>query len=258
MIPNRIAGKRAVITGGGSGIGRATAMLLARAGVALELIGRNVDKLLETQATIIGEIPGASVSIHVLDVRNTGAMDQLVQQLTLKPVDILVNNAGLALGLGPVDSYAPEDIDTVIDTDVKALIHMTRLMGAHFRAENRGHIVNIGSIAGYEAYPGGSVYNAAKFAVNGFNKALKMDFHGTGVRASAISPGMVETDFSLVRFHGDASRASKVYAGTTPLSPENIAELIYTQLNAPEHVNVIDLIVYPVAQSSATLVHRSI
>jgi NADP-dependent 3-hydroxy acid dehydrogenase YdfG len=258
MIPNRLAGKHAFITGGGSGIGRATALLFAKAGVDISLSGRRIETLQETERIIREESPSVRVQIFVADVRDTARMEAVCSAVTSSGLDILVNNAGLALGLEPLDKYAPEDIDTVIDTDVKALLQVTRLIGGFFRAQNTGHIINVGSIAGQEAYPGGSVYNAAKFAVHGITKAVKMDFHGTNVRVSEVSPGMVETDFSRVRFKGDAERAAKVYAGTTPLTAEDIAEIIYFQANAAPHVNILDSVVYPVSQSAATMVHRNV
>jgi NADP-dependent 3-hydroxy acid dehydrogenase YdfG len=258
MIPNRLAGKHAFITGGGSGIGRATALLFAKAGVDISLAGRRIEALQETERIIREQTTSVRVQIFVADVRDTARMEEVCSAVTSSGLDILVNNAGLALGLEPIDKYAPEDIDTVIDTNVKALLQVTRLIGGYFRTQNTGHIINVGSIAGQEAYPGGSVYNASKFAVHGITKAVKMDFHGTNVRVSEVLPGMVETDFSLVRFKGDAERAAKVYAGTTPLTAEDIAEIIFFHANAAPHVNILHSVVYPVSQSSATMVHRNL
>lgn len=257
MIPNRLQGKHAFITGGGSGIGRATALIFARAGVHVSLSGRREAPLRETAALIHSLNPDVKTAVFEADVRDLARMEQVCAAVTGCGLDILVNNAGLALGLEPIDAYSPSDIDTVIDTDVKALLQVTRLIGSYFRKQNNGHIINVSSIAGHQAYPGGSVYNAAKFAVHGITQAVKMDFHGTGVRVSEVSPGMVQTDFSRVRFKGDESRAAKVYANTTPLTAEDIAEIIYFQANAAPHVNILDSVVYPVTQSAATMVYRT-
>jgi NADP-dependent 3-hydroxy acid dehydrogenase YdfG len=172
-------------------------------------------------------------------------------------VDILINNAGLASGKDPIDSADFEDWDKMIDTNIKGLLNMMRFVGERMKKRNHGHIINVGSIAGHEAYPGGSVYCGTKHAVDAITRAAKMDLHGTEIRVSAVSPGLVETEFSEVRFHGDREKAAEVYQNVKPLSADDIADIILFIATRPPHVNIMDTIVLPVSQSSSTMVHRS-
>ncbi len=171
-------------------------------------------------------------------------------------MDILINNAGLALGTDPVFQASLDDWNTMIDTNIKGLLYISRLVSAQMKERNCGHIINIGSTAGHESYAGGVVYSATKHAVKAITEATKKDLHGSEVRVSMISPGLVETEFSEVRFGGDKEKAKKVYKGMKPLVAQDIAEIIVFVANRPAHVNIMDTIIYPVAQSSATMVHR--
>lgn len=250
----RLKGKQVLITGATSGIGKAAALQFAEAGCDLILTGRR-QKRLEELKNEFSALHNVRVKTAVFDVRDRDACRKFVDSI-LNPVDILINNAGLASGLDPVDGADFDDWDVMIDTNIKGLLNMVRLLGPGMRERNSGHIINIGSIAGYEAYPNGSVYCGTKHAVKAITQASKMDFHGTNVRVSAVSPGLVETEFSEVRFHGNRERASGVYSGMEPLSAVDIAEIILFTASRPPHVNIMDTIVLPVAQSSSTMVHR--
>jgi 3-hydroxy acid dehydrogenase / malonic semialdehyde reductase len=251
----RLEGKQVLITGATAGIGRAAARHFAGAGSRLILTGRRKERLDELKTEIEQEF-GVQVKVFDFDVRNRDACRKFSESLDV-PVDILINNAGLASGLDPVDSADFDDWDRMIDTNIKGLLNMMRLIGPGMRERNSGHIINIGSLAGYEAYPGGSVYSGTKHAVKAITRASKMDFHGTHVRISAVSPGLVETEFSEVRFHGNRERAKGVYTGMDPLTADDIAEIILFTASRPPHVNIMDTIVLPVAQSASTMVHRS-
>jgi 3-hydroxy acid dehydrogenase / malonic semialdehyde reductase len=171
-------------------------------------------------------------------------------------VDVLVNNAGLAAGLAPLQEGDPDDWELMVDTNVKGLLWVTRTVVPRMIARGRGHVINIGSIAGRETYPGGAVYCASKAAVDRITAGLRMDLLGTGVKVSTVDPGMVDTEFSLVRFHGDAERAHDVYAGMVPLTAEDIAETVVWVADRPAHVQVADVVIFPTAQASATRVAR--
>jgi NADP-dependent 3-hydroxy acid dehydrogenase YdfG len=250
-----LRGKTAIITGASSGIGSAIAVQFAELGIRLLLTARRKERLeaLSQELEKKFEIP---VSTFAFDVSNRAACEQFVSEIASEPIDILINNAGLALGVDPVNSANLDDWETMIDTNVKGLLFMTRLISPKMVQQKSGHIVNMGSIAGHEAYRGGSVYCASKHAVSAITSSMKMDLTGTGVRVSMVSPGMVETDFSNIRFHGDIERAKKVYEGMTPLSAEDIADLVTFIVTRPPHVDIMDILVYPTAQSSSYLVHR--
>lgn len=256
MIPNRISGKRALITGATSGIGRACARSFADAGVHLILAGRRIDRLLTLKQELIRRYRNLEVEVHSFDIQKLDQVQHFVEELGTLKVDILINNAGLAAGLDPIDKADLKDWEQMIDTNVKGLLYVTRAFAQHFRARNAGHIINVGSIAGYEAYAGGSVYAATKHAVKAITRATKHDFLGTKVRVSEVSPGLVETEFSQVRFKGDEQRAQAVYRGIEPLTAEDVAELIYFVANCKDHVNILDSIILPVAQAAATAVAR--
>lgn len=252
---NRLKDKLVLITGATSGIGKATAQLFAKAGCGLAITGRRKKKLdsvkreLETRYEV-------DVTTGVFDIRDREACGQFLESL-LKPVDILINNAGLARGTDAVFEASFDDWDAMIDTNVKGLLAMTRLITPAMKQRNSGHIINIGSVAGHESYPGGSVYCASKHAVKAITEATKKDLHGTRVRVAMVSPGLVETEFSNVRFKGDNKRADNVYKGMEPLLAQDIAEIVLFMANRPPHVNIMDTIVFPVAQSSSTMVDRS-
>ena len=250
----RLKGKRVLITGATAGIGKAAAHQFALAGCDLILTGRRKSRL-ESLKNEIEDASDARVKIFSFDIRDREACRSFVNSLT-DPVDILINNAGLASGLDPVDSADFDDWDAMIDTNVKGLLNMMRLIGPSMRERNSGHIINISSIAGHESYPKGSVYCGTKHAVKAITQAAKMDFHGTGVRVSAVSPGLVDTEFSEVRFHGDTDKARGVYSGMQPLTANDIAEIILFTASRPAHVNIMDTIVLPVDQSSSVMVHR--
>ena len=253
---NRLSNKTALITGATAGIGAETARQLARMGVHLILTGRRREKLETLKSEILRTHPDVRVMIHDFDITNVDACKAFFEIYKDQIPDILINNAGLASGADKVQDANLDDWDLMIDTNVKGLITMTRLFVNGMIARNSGHIMNLSSVAGVESYPGGSVYCATKHAVHAFTKALKMDLGHTNIRVSMISPGAVETEFSMVRFKGDAERAAKVYEGINPLIAVDIAEIIVFVLNRPEHVNILDTLVFSVAQSSATQIHR--
>ncbi|HKL14806.1 MAG TPA: SDR family NAD(P)-dependent oxidoreductase [Balneolaceae bacterium] len=252
---DRLQNKWTVITGATSGIGKACAELFAEAGSHLVLTGRRIERL-ETLKKEIETTHSVTVRISAFDVRDRQACIDFVDNLS-QPVDILINNAGLAVGKDPVDQAEFDDWDRMIDTNVKGLLTMTRLITPGMKERNSGHIINIGSIAGHEAYAGGVVYCATKHAVDAITKSTKKDLHGTAIRVGAVSPGLVETEFSNVRFKGDDDSAVKVYEGMEPLTGSDIAEIVLFMASRPDHVNIMDSIVYPVQQSASTLVDRS-
>ena len=252
---DRLRDKWTVITGATAGIGKACAELFAQAGSNLVLTGRRVERLESLKADLESNY-SVSVEVSAFDVRDRDACSNFVNSLS-HPVDILINNAGLAVGKDPVDQAEFDDWDRMIDTNVKGLLTMTRLIVPGMKERNSGHIINIGSIAGHEAYAGGVVYCATKHAVDAITKATKKDLHGTAIRVGEVSPGLVETEFSNVRFKGDDESADKVYEGMEPLTGNDIAEIVLFMASRPDHVNIMDSIVYPVQQSAATLVDRS-
>lgn len=255
MAFHRLKDKWVLITGATSGIGKACAFHFAEAGSNLILTGRREKRLSEIRDEIIQKHQ-VEVDFYSFDVRDREACKECVDSIE-HPIDILVNNAGLASGKDPVDQADFEDWDKMIDTNVKGLLSMTRFISEMMRKRNSGHIINVGSIAGHEAYPGGSVYCGTKHAVKAITQATKMDLHGTNIRVSAVSPGLVETEFSEVRFHGDREAADSVYTNLDPLTADDIAEIILFMASRPPHVNIMDTIVLPTAQSSSTMVHRS-
>ena len=202
---------------------------------------------------------GTSVLIGALDVRDGEACREVVEGLppSWRDVDILVNNAGLSRGMAPLHQGLLSDWEEMLDTNVKGLLYLTRLVVPGMVARGRGHVVNIGSIAGHEVYPGGNVYCASKHAVHALSQGLRMDLVGTPLRVTEISPGMVETEFSVVRFHGDAERAGKVYQGLKPLCGEDVAACALWAVQQPAHVQVNEIVVMPTAQASAGVVSRT-
>jgi 3-hydroxy acid dehydrogenase/malonic semialdehyde reductase len=254
---NRIEGKTALITGASSGIGQACARAFASRGAHLVLLARRAERLQEL-ADELTEQFGVSVRTGTVDVRERESLVALRDELEGEGIelDILVNNAGLAAGADKLQTGDFEDWDRMIDTNVKGLLSVIRLFVPGLIERNRGHVVNIGSIAGHQTYSGGGVYNATKYGVRAINEALALDLVGTKVRVSSVDPGLVETEFSEVRFGGDAERAKGVYLGYTPLAPEDVADAVCYVTNVPAHVNVLDLIILPTDQRSAHTVHK--
>jgi 3-hydroxy acid dehydrogenase/malonic semialdehyde reductase len=240
----QLEGKSAVVTGASSGIGAATAAALAREGARVVGGARRIDRIAPPLTPL------------ELDVTDPQSCEQFVKTATeeLTGIDILVNAAGLALGRDPFDHSTESDEHTVLETNVNGLIRITRLCLPHLR--DGGHIVNMGSIAGRQAYPNGSLYVTSKFAVRGFTYALREDLLGRPIHITTVDPGLVETDFSLVRFRGDADAASKVYEGVQAMTPEDIAECVVFAVTRPSHVNVDEIVVKALAQSSGGRILR--
>jgi 3-hydroxy acid dehydrogenase/malonic semialdehyde reductase len=250
-----LAGKVALVTGATAGFGEACAEAFVRAGVLVIAAGRRKERL-EALAARLGKD-----KIHplVLDVQDRAAVERAVARLppALSAVEILVNNAGLALGLEPAHRASLDEWETMIATNCRGLVTMTRAVLPGMVERNRGHVVNVGSVAGSYPYPGGNVYGATKAFVHQFTLNLRADLLGTGVRATAIEPGMAETEFSLVRFQGDAAKAAKVYDGVKPLSPQDVAEAILWSVSLPAHVNVNVIELMPTQQAfSPFAIHR--
>ncbi|WP_373073026.1 SDR family NAD(P)-dependent oxidoreductase [Zeaxanthinibacter enoshimensis] len=247
--------KTALITGASSGIGKATAEKFAREGLRLILCGRRQDRLDELSAEL-----GKITEVHCLnfDVRDKEAVFLAIGSLPseFSRIDILVNNAGNAHGLDPIAEGSLEDWDAMLDINVKGLLYVTKAVLPQMTERKAGHILHIGSTAGKEVYPNGNVYCASKHAVDAINQGMRMDLNAYGIRVGAINPGLVETEFSKVRFKGDEERAGKVYQGYQPLLPEDIADILYFAVSRPAHVNIADLVVMPTAQASSTQVKK--
>lgn len=248
----------ALITGATSGIGRATALRLAKAGYRVIITARRAD-LLQQFADDMRRT-GAEVYTLTFDVRSLDscrrALDSLPEEW--KEIDVLINNAGLALGLEPEFEGDVVDWETMIDTNIKGLLYMTRLVVPGMVSRNRGHIVNIGSVAGDAAYAGGNVYCATKAAVKLITDGLRIDLADTAVRSTTIKPGLVETDFSRVRFHGDEQRADNVYKGIQPLTGEDIADVVLYAVQAPRHVQIAEVLVLATHQASGSVIKRNL
>ncbi|NHF58861.1 SDR family NAD(P)-dependent oxidoreductase [Flavobacteriaceae bacterium TP-CH-4] len=248
--------KNALITGATSGIGLATASLFAKKGINLILCGRRQERL-DALAAELGE----RVRVHTLnfDVRNRESVSKAIISLPeeFSKIDILINNAGNAHGLDPIDEGSLEDWDAMIDINVKGLLYVSKAILPQMVGRKTGHIINIGSTAGKEVYPKGNVYCASKHAVDAINQGMRIDLNPYGIRVGAVNPGLVETEFSKVRFKGDEARAETVYQGFQPLRPEDIADIVYFVVSRPYHVNIADLVVMPTAQASSTIVNRN-
>jgi len=244
-------GKTALVTGASSGIGRATAEALAREGFSLIICGRRKERLEELQTKLSAF---ATVHILVFDVRNQPETNTAIASLpeAFKTIDVLVNNAGNAHGLSPIENGDTQDWDAMIDINIKGLLYVSKAIIPGMTERRSGHIINIGSIAGKEVYPNGNVYCATKHAVDALNKGMRMDLNQYGIRVGAVNPGLVKTEFSLVRFKGNEERATPVYEGYEPLLPEDIADIIRFMVTRPYHVNIADLTVLPTAQASPT------
>jgi 3-hydroxy acid dehydrogenase/malonic semialdehyde reductase len=247
--------KTVLITGATSGFGKAIATEFAANGRDLIITGRR-DERLEELAKSLAFTHGVEVITLCFDVRSEKEVNDAIASIAEDyghTIEILVNNAGLALGRGPIDTGLTEDWDQMIDTNVKGLLYMTKAIIPFMKANKKGHIVNISSIAGKEVYPGGNVYCASKHAVDALSKAMRMDLVDYGIKVTNIAPGAAETEFSLVRFKGDESIAKNVYNGFDPLIAQDIAELVYFVCTRKGHVSIQDLTVTPSAQASATI-----
>jgi NADP-dependent 3-hydroxy acid dehydrogenase YdfG len=250
-------GKIVFVTGASAGIGAATAMAFAAEGARLLLAARRAGRLSEVASHCLARGAQSVHSIQ-LDVRDHRAVQNAID--TLPPewaeIDILVNNAGLSRGLDKLYMGRVEDWEEMIDTNVKGLLYVTRAVVPGMVVRGHGHVINLGSTAAELTYPGGAVYCATKAAERSINDGLREDVLGTPVRVTSVDPGMVETDFSLVRFHGDRERAAKVYKGVMPLTPEDIAEVIVWVASRPAHVNIARVVLTPVQQANSLLFHR--
>ena len=243
------------ITGATSGIGKATAQLLAKKDCRLILCGRRKERLAELERELSKETKVTTLQFDVRDKEQVfSAIESLPEEF--QQINVLINNAGNAHGLEPIQEGNIDDWDAMIDINVKGLLYVSRAILPGMIKRNEGYIVNIGSIAGKEVYPNGGVYCASKFAVDALNKGMRIDLNQYNIRVSAIHPGLVETEFSDVRFKGDTERAKQVYKGYKPLQPQDIADIIHFVITRPYHVSIEDLIVYPTAQASATLVKK--
>lgn len=242
--------KTVLITGATSGIGEATARLLSQNNFNLILTGRRADKLQALKENIEKETP-VRVFILNFDIRNPEETEKAIQSLPSEwqDIDILINNAGLAVGLSRIDDGVIDDWERMIDTNIKGLLYITRLVSKRMTERGNGHIVNISSIAGKETYPMGNVYCATKHAVHSLTTGMRLDFLKYGIKVSSVSPGAVDTEFSLVRFKGDEQRAQKVYDGFTPLYASDVAETILFVITRPKHVNIDDILVMPTDQA---------
>jgi 3-hydroxy acid dehydrogenase/malonic semialdehyde reductase len=246
-----------LITGASAGIGAATAKAFAREGARLVLVARRVERL----RALAEELAVAhGTESRCLDIDLKCHHDVAGRLATLSPewqaVDVLVNNAGLARGTDKLQEGSLADWDEVIDVNIKGLLALCRCVVPWMLTRNRGHVINLGSIAGWEAYPGGAVYCATKHAVRALSRGLKMDLQGTPIRVTSIDPGLVETEFSLVRFRGDREKATQPYEGMVPLRGEDIAEAIVWSASRPAHVNISTMVIFPTAQASSMLVSR--
>ena len=247
--------RNVLLTGATSGIGEATARLLARNGYNLILCGRREERLESLKKELAAQTDVTTLSF---DVRDHEAVKRALQSLPQEwqKVDVLINNAGNAHGLDPIHRGSVADWDAMMDINVKGLLYISREVVPGMTERKAGHIINMGSIAGKEVYPNGNVYCASKFAVDAVTKGMRLDLNPFGIKVTCIHPGMVETEFSLVRFKGDAEKASAVYKGVQPLTADDIADMILYVLSTPDHVVIADMVVFPKAQASATVVKR--
>lgn len=247
----------AFITGATAGIGKSTAVEFAKHGYNLVITGRRQDRLTELKAEL-EKTHQIKVIDLCFDVREEMQVNKAIDALPVdfKNIDVLVNNAGLAAGLSSLQDGNTSHWERMIDTNIKGLLYVSKRISNLMIANKKGHIINVGSIAGKEVYANGNVYCATKHAVDALNKGMRIDLLPHGIKVSAVNPGMVETDFSLVRFDGDVERAKKVYENLVPLKPEDIAETIYWMASRPAHVNINDVIIMPTIQANTTTMLR--
>jgi Short-chain alcohol dehydrogenase of unknown specificity len=254
---SNLSGKTVFVTGASSGIGRSTALAFAREGARLLVCARREDRLAEIEAELT-KAGAKAVQSFVLDVRNLEAVNKAIAALPAEwaAVDVLVNNAGLSRGLAKVYEDDPENWEEMIDTNVKGLLYVTRAVVPGMVERGRGHVINLGSTAGYITYANGAVYCATKAAEKSISEGLKLDLMGTAVRVTSIDPGMVETEFSEVRFRGDTEKAAKVYQNITPLKPEDVADAIVWAASRPAHVNIHTVVMTTIDQGNSVTFHR--
>lgn len=252
-------GKIAFISGASSGIGQATAEVFAENGAKLILLARRKERVEELSNSLLSKF-GTETYLINADVRYFEILKREIDNIPekFKDIDILVNNAGLARGLDKIYDGRIEDWNEMVDTNIKGTLYLTKLISPIFLKKNSGHIVNIASIAGRQVYPNGNVYCATKSAVKTLSEAMIIDFNGKNIRVTNVDPGLVETEFSEVRFHGDKERAKTVYKGYKPLTPYDIANVILFCVTLPEHVMVQDILITPTAQATSTIIHKSI
>ncbi len=246
-----------LITGASSGIGRSCAYKFAEAGASLILLARRLERTQELSEQLKKEF-GISIYTVQLDVRNRNDVEKFFEQLPCEwcEIDILVNNAGLSRGLDSIYEGDVKDWEEMIDTNVKGLLYVSRAVIPGMVKRNKGTIINIGSIAGHEVYPKGNVYCASKHAVDAITKGMRLDLVDTNIRVCTVDPGLVETEFSIVRFHGDVDRAKQVYKGIQPLTPDDVADVVFFAATRPPHVQIAEVIMFPTHQASSWLVHR--
>ncbi len=249
--------KIALVTGASAGIGRATAQMLAKNGFDVIVTGRRKERLEELKGELEANF-NVNVKIGVFDIRYRDKVDGFWEDLpeNWKNIDVLINNAGLAAGLDHIDEGSIEDWETMIDTNIKGLLYISRLVIGRMKQRQSGIIVNLSSIAGKEVYERGNIYCATKHAVEAITKAMRIDLLPYNIKVSSVSPGMVETEFSLVRFKGDKERAKQVYEGLEPLTAKDIADVIEFIITRPPHVNINDVLVMPTAQANSYYVNR--
>lgn len=250
--------KIALVTGATAGIGKAVATTLAENGYELIITGRRADRLEQLQKELTEAYQVKVLSLN-FDIRNQEDVDNAIDSLSgsWKDIDVLVNNAGLAVGLEPVHAGVVDDWDRMIDTNVKGLLYISRKVSSLMVKQGKGHIINISSIAGHEAYPNGAAYCATKHAVQAITKAMRIELLPYGIKVGVIGPGMVDTEFSTVRFKGDKQRADNVYKGFTPLAAQDIADALLFMITRPAHVTINDMVIMPTAQGSARDVYRT-
>jgi 3-hydroxy acid dehydrogenase/malonic semialdehyde reductase len=254
---SRIAGKLALVTGASSGIGQSCARRLAADGAHLVLWARRKDRL-DAVAAEIAQAHGVRVHTAAVDVRDRKEVERAAAAMVEagRVPDILVNNAGLAAGLAKLHEGDPDDWDRMIDTNLKGLLYVSRAVIPLMVKAGRGHVVNIGSIAGHQVYPMGNVYNASKFGAKALSEGMSVDLLGTPIRVSSVDPGHVRTEFAAVRYRGDEARVETLYQGFRPLAPDDVAEVVSYVVNVPEHVTIADVIVMPTAQRSVHHIFR--
>ena len=250
--------KTILVTGSSSGIGKSTAVKFAKAGWNVICWGRRFKKM-ESWKKKFSAIDQKRIFLQCVDVMSENQVTEALHLIPekFKVIDLLINNAGLALGKSPIHKGLIKDWEQMIDTNLKGLLYVTKIISLDMVNRKSGQIINIGSIAGKETYPDGNVYNATKFAVDALTRAMRQDLSQHQIRVSQISPGMVETEFSEVRFHGDKKKAQQVYKNMSPLMANDVADLIYYISNTPSHVNVADVLILPTQQASATIVTRN-
>ncbi|MCX7984880.1 MAG: SDR family oxidoreductase [Bacteroidetes bacterium] len=254
-----VKGMVVFITGASSGIGQACARKFAKGGAQLLLIARRIERL-KKLSNELETVYGCKVYVQQVDVRDSIGIAQFFAQLPeeWKAIDILINNAGLSRGLDKIYEGQLSDWEEMIDTNVKGLLCISRLVIPGMVQRRKGTIINIGSIAGHEVYPRGNVYCATKHAVNAITKGMRLDLVDTPIRVCTVDPGLVETEFSYVRFHGDVHRAKKVYENIVPLTADDVADVVYFVATRPPHVQIAEVIVFPTCQASSWLVHRDL